>query len=153
MNVKLNDNEPDPIDIYVGDRLRLARTMRGLSQSYLGSCVDVSFQQIQKYETGANRISASKLAWFARLLGVPVDFFYQGLPVEFHNGGPPIAGADLIHEASKDVMFNAETRDLVANYYAMTDKNQRHKFLSLLKSIAASALQALHHANGKPASH
>jgi transcriptional regulator with XRE-family HTH domain len=124
----------DPIDAYVGERLRLARNMRGLSQSYLGGCVDVTFQQIQKYETGANRISASKLAWFARLLGLPVHYFFQGLPTEYHNGGPPIAPPDEM-PADKDVMFRPETHKLIRLYYALRDDQAREAVLIFLRTL------------------
>ena len=130
-------NAIDPIDVYVGERLRLARNMRGLSQTYLGNCVDVSFQQIQKYETGANRISASKLAWFARILGVQVHFFYQGLPTEYHNGGSPIAPPDDMPPVAKDVLFRRETRRLINLYYAIEDNKQREAFINILKTMVS----------------
>jgi transcriptional regulator with XRE-family HTH domain len=126
----------DPIDAYVGERLRLARNMRGLSQSYLGDCVDVTFQQIQKYETGSNRISASKLAWFARILGVPVHYFYQGMPTEYHNGGPPVAPPDDMPSVAKDVLFRRETHKLINLYYAVEDDRQREAFINILKTMA-----------------
>lgn len=131
---KDGDNDSiDPIDIYVGGRLRLARNMHGLSQSYLGSCVDVSFQQIQKYEMGTNRISASKLAWFARLLGVPVYFFYQDMPTTYHNGGPPIAPSSNEPEILSSDLFGHETQKLVRLYYAIKDSKLRGAFIGFLQ--------------------
>ncbi len=70
---------PDPVDTHVGARLRLARTARGLSQSALAADLGISFQQVQKYETGANRIGASRLWSAARQLGVAVGYFFEGL--------------------------------------------------------------------------
>jgi transcriptional regulator with XRE-family HTH domain len=124
----------DPIDAYVGERLRLVRLMRGLTQTYLGSCVGVSFQQLQKYETGANRISASKLAWFARTLGVPVNYFYQGLPTEYHNGGPPIAPPDEL-PVDKDVLLRPETHKLIRLYYALRGNQERKAVLVFLHTL------------------
>lgn len=72
-------NGPHPIDIHVGSRVRLRRTLLGMSQEKLGQAVDVSFQQIQKYERGANRLASSRLYQFARALDVPVSFFFDGL--------------------------------------------------------------------------
>ncbi len=70
---------PDPIDIHVGKRLRTARTVRGISQEQLGDHFGISFQQIQKYENGSNRIAASKLYVMSEVLGVPVAYFFEGL--------------------------------------------------------------------------
>ena len=70
---------PHPIDIHVGQRLRAARLIANLSQSTLGEAVDVSFQQIQKYEKGTNRISASRLYIIAHVLGVDISFFFEGI--------------------------------------------------------------------------
>ena len=125
----------DPIDAYVGSRLRLVRVMRGLSQSYLGNCVGISFQQLQKYETGANRISASKLAWFARTLGVPVHYFYQGLPTEYHDGGSPVAPPDDMPPVAKDIILRRETHKLIEFYYGVKDDKRRQAILGFLQTI------------------
>ena len=74
-----SSNGPHPIDLHVGRRLRELRLLRGMSQSDLGKCVGVTFQQIQKYERGTNRVSASTLYEFATQLAVSVAFFYDGL--------------------------------------------------------------------------
>ena len=82
-------NGPDPIDVHVGSRLRMRRNMLGMSQEKLGEAVGLTFQQIQKYERGANRVGASRLYQFARVLDVPVSFFYDDVdPVR----APAIAG-------------------------------------------------------------
>jgi len=70
---------PDPIDIYVGERLRLRRTMIGKSQGQMARALGVSFQQVQKYERGINRLSASRLFDVSRVLNVPVSYFFEGL--------------------------------------------------------------------------
>jgi len=70
---------PSPVDIHVGSRVRLQRTLLGLSQEKLGEAVGLTFQQIQKYERGANRIGASRLHEFSQILDVPVSFFFDGL--------------------------------------------------------------------------
>jgi len=70
---------PDDVDRHVGQRLRLRRTLRGLSQAKLGEAVNVTFQQIQKYENGMNRVSAGRLFHFSKILDVPVEHFYKGL--------------------------------------------------------------------------
>ncbi len=128
-------DQVDPIDAYVGERLRSARNMRGLSQGYLGSCIGVSFQQIQKYEGGTNRISASKLAYFARQLGVPVYYFFQGLPSECLGGGEPIA-PDPLFSIPIHLLDHPETAKLIDAYYAVHDRKQREAFVNILQGLA-----------------
>lgn len=86
---------PEPVDKHVGARIRLRRKLLGLSQSALGDALGLTFQQIQKYERGGNRVSASKLYDAAKTLGVPVSYFFEGLadPVE---PGSPIAVEDPV---------------------------------------------------------
>ena len=87
---------PHPIDLHVGARVRFARTLRNLSQDVLGEAAGVSFQQIQKYERGTNRISASVLFAFAERLELPVDWFFEGLEPLEANGANPLAIQALI---------------------------------------------------------
>ena len=75
----MTSETPNPIDVHVGQRVRLRRKQRGLSQGRLADALGLTFQQIQKYERGTNRVSASKLYGIAMVLGVPVGFFYEGL--------------------------------------------------------------------------
>src|SRR3954447_8504909 len=75
-----NKKKPNPIDIHVGSRVRLRRNMLGMSQEKLGENLGITFQQIQKYEKGTNRIGASRLQHIARVLSVPVAFFFEGAP-------------------------------------------------------------------------
>src|SRR5512147_1895392 len=87
---------PNPVDIHVGSRVRLRRTLLGLSQEKLGEAVGLTFQQIQKYERGANRIGASRLFEFSRILDVPVSFFFDDM-AERGKGGEsqePLALSD-----------------------------------------------------------
>ncbi len=71
--------KPDPVDVYVGNQLRTRRTLNGFSQTELADQLDITFQQLQKYENGANRISASRLWQVSKILGVPVSYFFDGL--------------------------------------------------------------------------
>ena len=73
-------DKPNPIDIHVGTRVRLRRTLLGMSQEKLGDALGLTFQQVQKYERGANRIGASRLYDLSRVLDVPVSFFFDGTP-------------------------------------------------------------------------
>ena len=112
---------PHPIDVHVGKRLRVRRTIRGLSQTKLGDSVGLTFQQVQKYESGANRISASHLYEFARLLDVPVGYFFDEVE----------AGKD------EDVSTKRETLELVRAYYRIEDDRARKQILNLVKTLAS----------------
>jgi transcriptional regulator with XRE-family HTH domain len=84
------DNAPDPVDVHVGQRLRLRRSIMGVSQTQIADKVGLTFQAIQKYERGENRISASRLYQFAQILGVPVAYFFDELPAR-HGAKEPAA--------------------------------------------------------------
>ena len=89
---RLPPGVPNPVDIHVGDRVRRRRVLLGLSQEKLGDAVGLTFQQIQKYERGANRISASRLFQFCHILDVPISFFFDEMPTGLRagNGGHPV---------------------------------------------------------------
>lgn len=140
---------PDPIDVHVGARLRLRRNMIGMSQDQLGKASDLTFQQIQKYERGANRMGASRLFQMARIVGVPVSYFFEGMSPELSfavNGGlsdssqAPLEGvssdqAQQIEEEER-IMRRRETMSLIRAYYRIADPKQRRKVYELIKSMA-----------------
>ena len=118
------------IDLHVGKRLRRRRRLLGMTQQSLADEVGIRFQQIQKYECGANRVSASRLFELAEALSVPVQYFYEGL------GGA--GGGDLPEDAPEfiapDVLSKKETMDLVRAYYSISEEPRRH-VLDLVKSL------------------
>jgi len=130
---------PNPIDVQVGSRVRLRRNMLGLSQEKLGQMIGLTFQQVQKYERGANRISASRLYELSRVLDVPILFFFDNIdPVR----APAIPGglAEPSAEASEsDPLRKRETIELVAAYYAIDDTATRHRLFNLAKALAGEA--------------
>lgn len=136
---------PHPVDYYVGRRLRSRRTMLGMSQENLGASVGITFQQIQKYERGLNRIGASRLYEFARILDVPISYFFEdmtgatGIAQEAQGAIQPQAGlaeaGDVFHY---EKMGNKEILTLVRSYYDIDDPQVRKKVLSLIKSLAAA---------------
>ena len=86
--------KPEPVDIHVGSRVRLRRILMGMSQSKLGKALNITFQQIQKYERGANRIGSSNLYRLSQILDVPVSFFFDGMPKDMAGemaSGDPLA--------------------------------------------------------------
>ena len=122
---------PNPIDVHVGKRIRICRLLLGMNQQTLAEALGLTFQQIQKYEHGANRVSASRLSAMAEALSVPISYFFDGLPA---------AGAEVSAEdkARREQLEQPETLELVRLYYAIPDPTVRRQFLGLAKSIAQS---------------
>lgn len=122
------------VDAYVGARLRMRRVMLGMSQSKLGALLGVTFQQIQKYEKGANRISASRLKSAAEVLETSVDFFLEGAPAE-----PSIAGGFAEPRAQPfDMSFLATTEGFQLNraFIRIRDPKVRRRIVELVVSLA-----------------
>ena len=116
-----------PVDAHVGKRIRHRRWMVGMTQQQLADRVGIKFQQIQKYETGMNRVSASRLWDIAEALTVPVSFFFEGLG---ENGAVVVGGGDLL--ADKEAM------DLVRSYYAIPEA-QRRRLFDLARVLSEAA--------------
>ena len=128
--------KPNPTDIHVGSRLRLRRTLLGLSQGKLGEAVGLTFQQIQKYERGANRVGASRLYALSRVLDVPVAFFFEEMPAEISGKGVPGLAEGPQVGFSADPLAKRETLELVRAYYRIKDPNVRKRLFNLAKSLA-----------------
>ena len=122
---------PNPVDIHVGARVRLRRTLLGMSQERLGEALGLTFQQVQKYERGANRIGASRLFDLAKALQVPVGFFFDDLPEGVAEGGPPTSAVQ-----DEDPMQRRETIELVRAFYRIQDPTARRRLYELTRSIA-----------------
>jgi transcriptional regulator with XRE-family HTH domain len=129
---------PNPIDIHVGGRVRMRRMLIGMSQEKLGEQLGLTFQQVQKYEKGANRIGASRLFEISRILGVPVDFFFEGLEAAAHNGASngfsdtKEAGFDL------DVLATSEGIQLNSAFFSIREPAVRKRVLDLVKTLGKS---------------
>ncbi len=109
-------NTPDLVDVHVGTRIRLRRTLLGMSQEKLGEAVDLTFQQIQKYEKGTNRVSASRLYQFVQVLDVPVSFFFDGLDAR-GNGLDGVVADRMMLETSRALSRLSEpTRRAALNF-------------------------------------
>jgi transcriptional regulator with XRE-family HTH domain len=132
-------DSPSPVDLHVGARVRLRRTLLGMSQEKLGNAVGLTFQQIQKYERGANRIGASRLFDMSRALDVPVQFFFDEMPVETvaEDYRPPSGSPEPnIAALDQDPMAKRETLELVRTYYRIPNTNLRRKLFDLAKALA-----------------
>ncbi len=129
---------PKAIDAHVGSRVRLRRTLLGMSQEKLGAAVGLTFQQIQKYERGTNRIGSSRLYQFRQVLDVPVSFFFDVMPAEIAGRGPGLAVA--AGEAFKaDHLARRETLELARAYYRISDPVVRKRLFELVKAIAGTS--------------
>ncbi len=130
-------DKPNPIDVHVGTRVRLRRNMLGLSQEKLGEAIGLTFQQVQKYERGANRIGASRLHDLSRVLDVPVSFFFDDMdPVRAP--AIPAGFAEPPAEAfDSDPLRKRETVELVSAYYRIEDGVVRRRLFELAKALAA----------------
>jgi len=125
----------NPIDLYVGKRLRQRRRVLGLTQQKLADEVSIRFQQIQKYESGANRISASRLWSLAKALDVPVAYFFEGLDGG-HEHDETVNGCNgHSTKAPHDVFSNKETIDLVRAFYNLGEEPRR-RLLDLAKAMS-----------------
>ena len=120
-----------PVDVHVGKRIRHRRWLIGMTQQQLAEKVGIKFQQIQKYETGANRVSASRLWDISDALEVPVSFFFEGLQEE----GKAAADKSAVPE---DLMGDKEALDLVRSYYAIPE-NQRRRLFELARVLSDAA--------------
>ena len=128
---------PDPIDVHVGSRVRMRRTLLGMSQEKLGNALGLTFQQIQKYERGANRIGSSRLYKLSKILDVPVAYFFDDMPEQtgkrargFSDSGP--------QAFEQEKLAKRETLELVRAYYRISDPKVRKKTFELVKAIAQS---------------
>jgi transcriptional regulator with XRE-family HTH domain len=120
-----------PVDVHVGKRIRHRRWLVGMTQQQLAERVGIKFQQIQKYETGANRVSASRLWDIADALEVPVSFFFEGIETE-NADMPAEAAADSV---PADILGDKEALDLVRSYYAIPE-NQRRRLFELARVLS-----------------
>ena len=132
---------PDPIDKHVGARVRGRRMGMRLSQTKLGKTVDVTFQQIQKYENGTNRIGASNLYKMSKTLGVDVGFFYEGVEDAFAESAQGGLGLADSARASfeRDPMSSREAIELMHNYFRIAEPTVRKKLFNLVRSLADTA--------------
>lgn len=134
---------PNPVDVHVGTRLRLRRTILGLSQEALGEALGLTFQQIQKYERGTNRIGASRLFDLARALEVSIEYFYEDMPPEVEAASPrhmALAESGAEPPARRlDPMGKRETLDLVRTYYKIDDPSVRRRVYDLARALGAPA--------------
>jgi transcriptional regulator with XRE-family HTH domain len=132
-------SSPDPVDIHVGARVRLRRTLLGMSQEKLGKALGLTFQQVQKYERGANRIGSSRLFQLSKILDVSVSFFFDEMTTDTTKKADGMAeGNKQVFEVDK--LSRRETLELVRAYYKITDPSVRKKIFEMVKAVGSSAI-------------
>lgn len=128
-----------PVDVYVGSRIKHQRTVSGISQEKLGRELGLTFQQVQKYEKGANRVGASRLYQISQILGVSPAFFFDGM-----SQNPEAGYATGLHEEADSFehenLAKRETLELVRAYYKIDDPDVRKRVFDLIKSIGGYEL-------------
>jgi len=133
--------KPNPVDVHVGGRIRLRRRVTGLSQEDLARALELTFQQVQKYERGTNRVSASKLFAIADVMGVPVNYFFQGLPGpdptdHKHRPGPDDEGA------IRAFLETSEGLELARRFPLIPKGRLRKQVLELVRALTEAAQSA-----------
>jgi len=136
-----NKKQPNPVDIHVGGRVRLRRMMLGMSQEKLGDHLGITFQQIQKYEKGTNRIGASRLQHIARVLTVPVAFFFEDAPGS--TSVPPTGMAEA-RESSHVVDFLSTSEGIQLNkaFVRIREAKLRRRVIDLIRSLSGDDADA-----------
>ena len=145
-NKDSRSSHPDPVDVHVGARLRLRRNLLGMSQEQLAKACGLTFQQIQKYERGTNRMGSSRLFQFAKLLDVSISYFFDDVradrAVPYATTGfsdqeqAPLEGVG--GHTDNEILHRRETLELIRAYYRITDVKTRRKVYELIKSMAES---------------
>lgn len=137
--------QPNPIDIHVGNRIRLRRTLLGLSQEKLASLLGLTFQQVQKYEKGMNRVGASRLWDISKVLETPISFFYDDMDKTVANQSPRTFSlpeekklflAEENTEFSSDPMLRQETIELVKAYYKIPNRKAAKHLFDLIVALS-----------------
>ena len=135
---RLPSGKPNPVDEHVGRRVRLRRMLLGISQEKLGEAIGLTFQQVQKYERGANRIGASRLWDLSRVLDCPMSFFFEEMDDQTAQSSPrnlSPESRDLV-PPQDDPMTKRETLELVRAYYQIDDYHVRRRIYELAKALA-----------------
>jgi len=127
---------PNPIDKHVGSRVRMRRMMLGMSQEKLGDALELTFQQVQKYEKGTNRIGASRLQQISHILQVPVAFFFEGAP--HLAGGPSPQGPENVPSPTyvSDFLATSDGLSLTKAFMRIPDAKLRRRIVDLVQHIA-----------------
>lgn len=134
---------PNPVDVHVGSRLRMRRSLMGMSQESLAESVGLTFQQVQKYERGTNRVSASRLYQFSKILDVPITYFFDRYGEGDKKSG--ILGYGMADNEQEqilndDILLERETHELLRIYYSIENPKKRREILNIIRTMAHTLL-------------
>jgi transcriptional regulator with XRE-family HTH domain len=132
MDTIAEERTPNPVDLHVGGRIRMRRRILGVSQERLAEALGLTFQQVQKYERGANRVSASKLYEIARTLQAPITYFFEGLPDPIASGQDDANSEQAMH----DFLMTAEGLELASLFPKIRRGRVRRKLLDLVRAMS-----------------
>ena len=132
----MNKRQPDPVDIHVGGRLRMRRMLVGMSQEKLGESLGLTFQQVQKYEKGTNRIGASRLYKISQILTVPVNFFFENMPKTEENDEKHGFAENSSDSFAYDFMNSAEGFQQGQAFSMVKDVRIRRRIIELVRSLS-----------------
>jgi transcriptional regulator with XRE-family HTH domain len=136
VDIERSSRKPNPIDAHVGTRVRLRRMLLGMSQEKLGEHLGLTFQQVQKYEKGVNRIGASRLFDLSRVLGVPVQFFYDEAPTDIAETAPVPGFAERPTETYViEFLSTREGLELNKAFVKITDPRVRRSVVELVRAL------------------
>ena len=139
-NFRVTNN--NAIDVHVGKRVRLRRTLLGMSQEQLGASLNITFQQVQKYERGANRISASRLWDISQILDIKIGYFFDDMTDDTMRSSPRCVSRgenmSFSEDNVRDPMARRETLELVRSYYSIEKPKVRKRIAEMVKSLAAT---------------
>ena len=132
-------DKPNPVDVHVGSRIRLRRTLLGMSQEKLGKAIGLTFQQVQKYERGTNRVGSGRLYQLAKVLSVPISFFFDDMPPEVSGEAPGFA--EVAEPFDNGLLNKRVTLELVRAYHNIPDAATRSYVYDLVQAIAEAAAE------------
>jgi transcriptional regulator with XRE-family HTH domain len=135
---RMAGKKPNPVDQHVGSRVRLRRMLLGMSQERLGESMGLTFQQVQKYEKGVNRIGASRLFQISKILDVPVQFFFEEAPHVGRGTTPGVAGADS-EAFILEFLNSREGLELNRAFVKIADPKVRKSVVDLVRALSASS--------------
>jgi len=145
---RVDDNEPNPVDVHVGKRIRLRRTILHITQQQMADMLGLTFQQVQKYEKGMNRVGASRLWDISRVLEVPMGFFFEDMDNSVADKSPRMLNSDISRYADleenhrtidEDPMKKAETLELVRAYYKIPNRTVAQYLFHLMIALSKSS--------------
>ena len=143
---RIDDNEPNPVDVHVGKRIRLRRTILHITQQQMAKMLGLTFQQVQKYEKGMNRVGASRLWDISRVLEVPMGFFFEDMDASVAQKSPRMLNAsddgyfmeEERRSLDEDPMKRAETLELVRAYYTIPNRSVAKHLFNLMVALSKS---------------